>query len=357
MTFLLLRSPTEPPMRGSQLLGLVLYIFLLAISVWATGESLSINFNIGKLPAYTIGLAISLIATAMINIIKESTDSRSILPIIGGAFVFILMWGLSLMTNTHSFFMKSSLESIRKEELNLITKELELIGTKAEEILNTSRDKYETDVTGLVNSLRRQILDQNKPGLGPEAEKIITQLQELLGQPITPIEPDGSKSVFRSNQELANGYAEYIITDLLRPKLTAFDQEKTRVLNSLNSENNTELLAILKEMQRNNTNLLTPEAENILSRAYAEYQRQYDIISSKFSTPILGKVATYSLAKLPATPLSIELKKISSLPKFIRETGGYNQPNFIWAFLLAFGVDLGAFMIFSAMVLPKKREW
>jgi len=357
MALLFSRNPTDPPIKGSQILGVFLYLFLFLISVWATGESLSVNFGLPKLPAYLIGLAISTIASAMIFIIKNGIYDRQVMSIIGGAFVFLLMWSLLLLTNTHSFFLKSSLQDIRKEELSKVIKELEIISTKSEELLNASRDKFRTDVAGRVSSLSKQITDPNNPGLGPEAQKIINDLQELLEQPITLIAPNGQKSSFQSNRELADGYTRYIIYDLLYPKLTSFDQEKNRVLKLLSTQESIELLKKLKELQTNDEDLTTKEAVNLLSRAYIDYERQYDIIKSKFSSPILGKMATYNIEKLPTKPPSRELTKISSLPRFIRETGGYSQPNFIWAFLLALGVDLGAFMILSEMVLPKQRAW
>lgn len=351
------RDPSAPPITGTQVMGAILYVLLLAISVWATGESLSLNFTMPKFFSYLIGLGLALIAAAMLTIIRNGFHNRQISAVLGGMLVFLLVWGISLLTNAHSFFVKSSLQEIRKQELQAVSNQLELLSATTNTALSQSRNAYESEVSSLVTSLRRQILDQNNPGLGPRADSMIDALQELLEQPITPIAPNGNVATYRSNQELADGYSRYIMNDLLGVKLAEFEREQARILEVINDSAALQLKVDIEAAIDTFDAVAAADGLRLLNKAYGEQDRQYQFLQQAFEGPILNREIHFDLEPLPARPPSAELQKISSLPKFISDTGGYNQPNFIWAFLLALGVDLGAFMIFYFMVLPPKPEW
>jgi len=53
------------------------------------------------------------------------------------------------------------------------------------------------------------------------------------------------------------------------------------------------------------------------------------------------------------TPGSIKLEHISNTFEYMKDKKGFGKSEFIFAFLLALGVDLGAFAIFYFMVLKK----
>jgi hypothetical protein len=338
------RSPLDPPPSLSSRIGLIVYIILVLVSIWASGKSLVSHFGLEpSILGYAFGLVFALAAAMLLLAYEKIRDERSILKVLGIGVLFLLVWALSLLTNTHSFFMLSNLDRMQKEELKDASKELGLISSETTVWFDDFIANYETEVNDQISQFREQVLDENNFGLGMLAQGEITELGNRLGTPLTPLSAPPSSNraavVEVMNQYIRNaeGVRDRRVDEMF--------EQKQRALQELDVEKAAELVEDLETYKEYFSDYSSEQVAGLLERAFEEVDKQSSIVRDVIGIPELTSGST-----LPKTPVSSQLMKIDKLIGYLRNNWG-GSSGVIFAFAIAFAIDLTAFVILWKFVI------
>lgn len=346
-------DPIDGPPSQSQLLGILLYGVLAIISIWATGQSLSLTFDIPIWIAYLVGAAIVLIMAAMMSIIKNGFEERNLAPLVVGLVVFFVVWFISLGTNTHNFYLKGSLKDIQEEELKSIQTELEGIRTQSVSLINSASTDLRVKISNAINNYKKEVTNEKNPGHGPKADSLKLIVEKML---------PGTQFKIPSGNWYGSLNDRIKLADLMGGQMTQTMDDKLLSLNVKNDE--VEKLLSEKNFESVNNDISNHlsiffdksivENRNIISRSWQFYNVLVDQVKNILSGNVIPKDQVQIRNKdIPQTPGSIELEHISNTYDYVKSKKGFATSEFLWSFLLALGVDLGAFAIFYFMVLKK----
>ena len=106
------RRATDGPLTGQKIMGIIVYLVLAAISVWATSESLHSSFDVPIVISYLLGIAFIMAMAMFLSVMKRMIeDRRKNIFIFSFIFIsFIVLWGVSLATNSHKLFTQLKLQ-------------------------------------------------------------------------------------------------------------------------------------------------------------------------------------------------------------------------------------------------------
>ncbi|MGB3548303.1 MAG: hypothetical protein WBA17_15125 [Saprospiraceae bacterium] len=326
------------------------YIALIVISAWASGASISTHFNLPPALGYALGAAFSIIAALLLTSLQRSIENKKIGWTIVSVLVFLLAWGASLLTNTHSFFILSNMDSIRQTELKAASNELQLIGSQTEGWFGNIIDSFETAVNADARQLRQQILAPGNCGVGPESEQIISRLGELLRSTITryKVPPSGSQCP-QAYQPVADAYVNTILGQL-KERTTELERNKSRALEELDVTGSEKLRVEIDAALENYDQQDMQRTEFLLEKAFQKVDAQHKIME-KF----IG-IDEVNTNPLPTEPESKRLRKIDYLPTYIDNHGGYGATGVLFSLAIALIVDLGAFIIFWRFVINREED-
>lgn len=341
----MIRRATDDPLTSSQILGRIMYAILVFTSAWASGASLLSHFS--KLPTalgYLFGVVFVIVASFALTSIRKAVRERALLWLIVSTFFFIFAYGASLWTNTHSFYVLANLEEIQKKEIGLVSNELDLISTGAQQWFENIRQDFNTAVNKDATSIREQILTPGNCGCGPECQLVLTRLQDKLGTPITPPKapPQGSRC--------PNGFVTYAdayvntIYKLRDDFIGGLQAKEDVAIDNLDLTESENLLEELKILEEDFNQKPLSEIDNVLTRSFKENNRQYNYVSNQLN------INLDDIQKLDLLPESVKLKKITYLIPYMNKQGGLVKAGGLFPFALALIVDLGAFIILLRFV-------
>ncbi len=157
---------------------LVVTLVCLTVSLWQTGNGYAKAFGhwiVSFAVAFTL-VAVMFIQNGQIrrNIQENKKTGRA-----------WLLYGLCILAsfagNFNSFYSKFTGSDLVKQELSVKRDSLESIGTRAGNFLVQPEDKLLQDIIdNKVNDLRKQIINEGNPGLGPLAIDILAQIEREL---------------------------------------------------------------------------------------------------------------------------------------------------------------------------------
>jgi len=348
----LFHNPIDGPRSQSQVLGLVLYGLLAIISTWATGQSLSLTFDFPIGIAYLVGASIVLIMAAMMNIIKSGFEERNLAQLIIGIIVFLVVWVISLGTNTHNFYLKGSLKDIQEEELKTIQTELEGIRSESESLINSASTDLRVQISTAINNYKKEVTNEKNPGHGEKADSLKLIVEKLL---------PGAQFKLPTGKGWYSSLSDRIrLAELMAGQMTQTMDDK---INSLLVKNaDIEELLMDKDFEKYNSSISNHlsaffdksinQNRQIISKSWQFYNVLVDQVKNIISGNIIPKdQVKIRNPNIPETPGSIDLEHISNTYEYVSSKRGFATSEFLWSFLLALGVDLGAFAIFYFMVL------
>lgn len=346
-------DPIDGPPSQKQILGSLLYGVLAIISIWATGQSLRLTFDLPIWTAYLVGTAIVLIMAAMMSIIKNGIEERNLVGLIVGVVVFLVVWFISLGTNTHNFYLKGSLKAIQEEELKTIQKELEGIRTESESLVNSASTDLRLKISTAINNYKKEVTNEKNPGHGPKADSLKLIVEKLLPGAQFRIPSGNWYGSLKDRIRLANIIGTQM-TQTMDNKINSLTVKNDEIKELLNEKN----FESLNNDISNHLSLFFDKsiAENrkIISKSWQFYNVLVDQVKNILSGNVIPKNQVKIRNKeIPQTPGSIELEHISNTYDYVNSKSGFATSEFLWSFLLALGVDLGAFAIFYFMVLKK----
>jgi len=342
-------------MTTTQWIGWTLYLLMAAISIWATGESLARSFKIPLFVAYLMGLVIAGSCAAFLSIIKAGNKEKAIGKIILAGLAFLLVWFISLLTNTHQFYLVGTLEKIQQDELVDAQNQIENMRNSALQVFDQSVRNFQSRAKNYNSSLRAEIINEGRPGLGPKATKIIIDLGQLLEMNVNGLDATGTSQAAIRN--LAQRQSNYV-DGLIKQRVDAFAAPRHEIAMYFSSSEDEEILNKIKRAIEDFEAISPKEVSAVLKDAHAYYARTIDYIAERVKMLPDYKqsnIAEYR-SKLSEKPASVELEHIANSYSYVKKNRGFNQPRFRMAFAIAFAVDIAAFIIFFFMALPNNKS-
>lgn len=341
----------DEPMSTNRLIGLIVYIFLAAISVWATSESLILTFDIPILVGYLVGSAAALIPAMMLGLISKSLGNRQIIPLVLGIIVFLIVWGVSLTTNSHNFYLKGALADIQQNDTKNAYTALSNLEPQADLLVETTINNCKSGIQSKITNFQNEVINRGNPGLGPHADSLKRVVElSMPGSTFNYSCPNCNTSE-TARREYANRVGGIMQSDLNQRALLY--KNSIVPANCLNENIVTPLLSKLNSMLTNLSQFAKEDIRSALISAYTEYHKSLDCINNQLATVgSLDCPSSDSIYRvLERTPTSIELEHIGNTYKHVLKNEEFASSRFIFSLLIALIVDLGAFVIFYFIVL------
>lgn len=355
------RNPLDEPITSRKAFGIVVYLVLALISIWATSESIQSSFKVPIGVSYLLGIAFIITMALFLGVIKQIIEDRrvSILKLILVILTFSLLWVVSLATNSHKLFTQLKIEDIRKNELDIATIELENIENNSLSIGSQVVDDYVHFVNSRIQDYRKEVSNVGNCGHGPVADTLMGKVQRSMPGSVFSI-PSGR---FRTNRDcrlLANEMANSMTNEL--NSRVSLMRDKLRALSECDDENKRE--TIIENLKSQNSFLAdfkSLDLKEVLSEAHEYYNQLYQCYNDGLIQSI-GSVTEFSKArefkgKLKLPVPSIDLEKISALIPFVRNhpkdnPGSYSN-SLLLSMAIAFILDLAAFIIYYFVILKE----
>ena len=354
-------DPLDGPISAGKIFGIIVYLVLASISVWATSESINSSFNVPIIVSYLLGIAFVLTLAIFLGIIKQALEERrvGVLKIAFVAIVFLVLWGVSLSTNTHKLFTQLKLEDIRKNELDLATIELENIGNNSLSIGNQVIDDYNFFVTSRIQNYKREVRNPENCGHGPVADTLMSKVQRSMPGSIFTL-PSGRGRSQESCRVLAKEMAD-AMTSELNDRVDSMREHLDNLGECSDEEKRQDIVERLREYNDFSTDFVSVAVKDAISNAHNYYNELYKCYNNGLIQSI-GSVQEFSKAqefkhKLELPVPSIDLEKISALLPFIKnhpkDSPGAYFNSFLFSLAIALILDLAAFVVFYFVILKK----
>lgn len=203
------------------------FIALASVSCWATQESLHLLLSSWpQFLCWIVTIAFFIIASWGTKLIVDSFNQNVYVEkrggkLIAGILVVLVFWLLfSMPTNTHTFFYRSSIESVTSTDISTTKGYLDQLknNTLTETKIRDKQTEFQNKVWSLFAELESEIKNDANPGFGSNAKRILAQFATLLE--VDKVEPlsFNDKSV-QARAKLVDAYRQKI-SILMQSKLT-----------------------------------------------------------------------------------------------------------------------------------------
>lgn len=201
------------------------FIALACVSCWATQESLHLLLSSWpQFLCWVVTIAFFIIASWGTKLITDSMNQNVYVEkrgskLIAGILVVLVFWlFFSMPTNTHTFFYRSSIESIASTDISTTKGYLDQLknNTLTETKIRDKQNEFSNKVWSLFAELEAEIKNDANPGFGPNAKRILAQFATLLE--VDKVEPLSFTD--RSEQARAR------LVDAYRQKISILMQNK-----------------------------------------------------------------------------------------------------------------------------------
>ena len=207
-----------------RLFSFLAFIAFAAVSCWATAESFWLSlFPWPRIICWVMAIGFFVVAAIGTTMIVNSFNQNIFVEnrgwtLAGGIIITLAFWLIcSMPTNTHTFFYRSGINAVAKEDITTTAGYLEQLrgftmsaNYKTEKI-NNLKNKVEM----YLGELEGEILNEANPGDGPKAKEILRKFAGLFEVP--KIEP---LSVATTNRR--------VIVDAYRQKIYSMRDAKIR---------------------------------------------------------------------------------------------------------------------------------
>lgn len=333
-----------------------IYLVLLVVSVWASGESFARSIDFPRLVCYVFGFILSAGAAfglTLVNSYYKPGYNRIASRLFAGLGIFLVLWLISLLSNTHNLYYVGAAENIRENELRNVKSRLELVKTKGVVIFTNRRETFEAKVESEITNLKNQIMNVGDPGRGPKTEAIINRLEQQLGTEITDLTPPSNDMA--ALRKYSTQYAN-LIRGILDKKLNAIDENIKELEKNINTPEYGEMLNRLEQTIAIPKGTRDVEkTKHLLRDAYALYNKLIEYVEDLTDKPFLAGTDKIELQPLPETPESIDIEHIANSWKRVFR-GDFELSRFVFALFIAFGIDLAAYIIWYFGVLPRSEH-
>ncbi|SZD73548.1 Uncharacterised protein [Candidatus Ornithobacterium hominis] len=248
----------------------ILALMLIGVSFWQTWLGLSQIFGGAS---FVIALVLSLLLLFLIWMLrKHKMEGKSTMGLIG---MYIFIASFCFIANFNALYTRFMKTEIYTTELKSVNDKLNELQADVDSRLSYTVDaKTRQEIISDVNQLMIQIQDPANLGIGTEARRIITRIENKLGKPITPLTPVNQTPA--GYQDLAERMGAQILNML-------------EVLNPEEKKLKTELDAAVLKWNKNTQKLVAQSSEIINSSAVGvidEMVLDYNKLGNKAETTL-----------------------------------------------------------------------
>ena len=340
------------PASNSQKIGLILYLVLSLISIWATSESLQMTFDINPVIAYLTAGAVIACIGAMLSIIKASVQNKNLVALILAFIAFVFLWLIVLTTNTHNFYLKGSLKAIQENELKTLKIEFGSLNTTASSIVDKNNVDFVSKVSNLISNYKLEVVNPASPGHGTVAEDLKLQVEKSMPGSSFHLPPGDWYSTDKKKRALSELMGARMI-DVMNERVNNTNQLKSELDKITSDKSISQATKEIDGALKNIFDATTDDNRKVISNTTTTFNGIREQILKKFST-VYGDVNLSIAPNIPQTPKSIDLEHISNSYKYLKTSGNLFNSEIVFAFMIAFFLDLGAIIIFYFMVLKNE---
>jgi hypothetical protein len=334
--------------RIAKMIGFVIVMF---ISTYATVESLYRLLDVSKWALWPVSIIVFVFAARGFSRIRKSFDysernQSRLSMLLSGIFLVVPLWFVFIIpTNTHTFFYIREIKTVTIQDIEEAKTTLENLSVSGSNFIDKEKMEFKSNVDGLIESLQLEIKNRYNIGYGPEADKIIIKLENLLGQEIQRLTPPAVRSE-RNLQNFAQDMGE-AVRRILNVKLGEYDERKQRFESRMDKNEINEVISQLKKAAEDIKSLdePSPEIKTLLKESYAKIKSYSDRFNEEFKNK--------NLESITKTPQCIQLENVIEVwKKFFN--GDYAGKGFIYFIILAILIDFLGFWLYEMAF--KKQE-
>ena len=203
------------------------FLAFAAVSCWATAESLHLLLpSWPSLFCWAITIGFFFIASWGTKMIADSLNLNIYMEkrgatLIGGVVIVLVFWLLcSMPTNTHTFFFRNLIDEKVTNDIAATQGYLSQIkdNTVTEAKIQAKCAEIENQINAKLQSLEAEIKNPLNPGNGPETERILGEIAQILG--VAKINKlSGTGNSVDERKRLYDAYRQTILMQLDNKKL------------------------------------------------------------------------------------------------------------------------------------------
>ena len=339
----------------SKIIALFAFIILAGFSCFWTAESLFIwQPSITIYGAWAFAICFDIIASIcfgkMLKALDKNEDFYGKLggrtgALLIGLLGLVLFWGASFATNTHTLLYRASIESVIIDDLNRTQGYLSDLRNNNVEIKKIEQ-KYqakEDEVEALLKRLIAECTDPSNPGIGIRFNKILAELDIVLGKKIQRVKDNG-----RTRTQLLITIEHYAqqAREMLKVEKAKRNNEIAQLKKVMNS-------TVLANLMANNkialSDIQNMEGINhdIIAAAVLDLENSYSYIKSNSKYIEFKEQDKEKYTKDGAIPEAQKMLAINVVWKDFLSTDKYDAHGFAWWIVIALMIDLAAFIFFN----------
>lgn len=338
------------------------FLAFAAVSCWATTESLHLllpSWPILACWAVTIGFFF--IASWGTKMIVDSLNQNIYMEkrgmtLVGGIVILLVFWLLcSMPTNTHTFFYRNLIDEKVTNDISTTKGYLAEIkdNVVTDRNIQAKIMELENQINTKLQSLEAEIKNPLNPGNGPETEKILGEIAQILGVSRIP-KLSGQGNSIKERDILYKAYREMVINQLENKKINIEKAMKRSNDNYRKVANKDwKNLELTKNYIDNGTLSLTDADDvktviNNLNQGYSTIKTYQELVDFKND----ADKDNYTCDN-PQTKVSRLLSVYDVWVDFL--TGKQGGLAFVFWIIISILVDVAAFIFFD--IAFKKRDF
>lgn len=338
------------------------FLAFAAVSCWATTESLHLLLpSWPKFACWAVTIGFFFIASWGTKMIADSLNQNIYmekrgLTLVGGVIIVLVFWLLcSMPTNTHTFFFRNLIDEKVTSDIAATQGYLSQIkdNTVTEGRIKARCAEVENQINTKLQSLEAEIKNPLNPGNGPETEKILGEIAQILG--VNKINKlSGKGNSIEERKTLYQAYRDVILLQL--------DNKKMNIVKAMSPSNDNYRKVANKDWKNleltkkyiEDGKLSLTDADDIktvtnnLNQGYSTIKTYYENVDFKND----ADKESYISAN-PQTKVSRLLSVYDVWVDFLKgEQGGLA---FIFWIIISILVDVAAFIFFD--IAFRKRDY
>ncbi len=340
---------------------LVGFLAFAAVSCWATAESLHLLLpSWPSIFCWAITIGFFFIASWGTKMITDSLNQNIYMEkrgatLIGGAVIVLVFWLLcSMPTNTHTFFFRNLIDEKVTNDIAATQGYLSQIkdNTVTDAKIQAKCAEIENQINSKLQSLEAEIKNPLNPGNGPETERVLGEIAQILG--VAKINKlSGTGNSVNERKTLYDAYRQSILMQL--------DNKKMNIIKAMTPSNDNYRKSATKDWKNlelakkyiDAGQLSLTDADDIktvcnnLNQGYSTIKTYQQFVDFKNE----GDKEAYTCAN-PQTKVSRLLSVYDVWVDFIQ--GKQGGLAFVFWILISILVDVAAFIFFD--IAFKKRN-
>ena len=345
-----------------RLFSFLAFLAFAAVSCWATADSFWLSlYPWPRIICWVMAIGFFVVASIGTTMIVNSFNQNIFVEnrgwtLTGGIILTLAFWLIcSMPTNTHTFFYRSGINGVAKEDITTTAGYLEQLKSfsmsanyKIEKI-----NKLRNDVEMLLGELEGEIMNEANPGFGPKSKDILRKFAVLFEVP--KIEPLSVGSANR--RTIADAYRQKIYS-MRDAKIREIDNEQeiaeAQIFKPLASENlvalyNARTAIENKDLDLNNAEQ-AEELNKVLNDGYSTIKTYANFVSFN------GDDEAFYTAEKPITKVK-SMISVFNVWKDMLTSDKYRGHGLWFWVVISILIDVAAFIFFDLTFARRAEDF